>query len=193
LTDPTRHRPLVKARTPVASNSVLEVYFDHLVQPPDREVADFLVVQPKYQDIDGVTGVCVLPVVGDRFALVDCYRHPIGRMSLEAPKGFIEKDEAVARAAMRELAEETGLSCSAANLIHRGTVAPEPGIVGGRVTLFSALECSGKIRSDLSELGMSSVRLFTMAELSDEIRKERLQDAATLVLLTRHGAAAGRP
>ncbi len=29
---------------------MFDIFFDHLVEPPDREVADFLVVQPKYMD-----------------------------------------------------------------------------------------------------------------------------------------------
>jgi NUDIX domain len=110
--------PIVKARRQVAANRVFDIFFDHLLEPPHREVADFLVVQPKSIDAGGITGVCVLPVVGDNVALVDCYRHPLAQMSLEAPKGFIDAGETPARAALRELGEETGLSCAIADL-HR--------------------------------------------------------------------------
>ena len=184
--DPKTSRPVVKSRRQLAANSVFDIFFDHLAEPPDREVTDFLVVQPKYMDANGITGICVLPKVGDRFALVNCYRHPLGRMSLEAPKGFIEPGETPPQAALRELAEETGLSCVPANLIDIGTVAPEPGIIKGRLALYVAGDCTGSIRVDATELGMLSVRLFTLAELDAEIGAERLQDAATLLLLCRH-------
>ena len=140
-------------------------------------------------DGNGITGVCVLPKVGDRFALVNCYRHPVGQMSLEAPKGFIEPGETPSQAASRELCEETGLSCVAANLVSLGTVVPEPGIINGRLALFLARDCAGTTRIDSKELGMSSVCLFTPAELEAEIAAGRVEDAVTLLLLCRRRAS----
>jgi 8-oxo-dGTP pyrophosphatase MutT (NUDIX family) len=185
--DPSRLA--VKKRRHVATNSMFDIFFDHLVEPPHREVADFLVVQPKNMDRSGISGVCVLPLMGQRVALVDCYRHPVGQMSLEAPKGFVEKDEAPAQAALRELAEETGLSCSASDLIRIGTVAPDPGVISGRVALFAALNCSGTLRVDPAEIGLSAVRLLGPAELENEIGAARIIDAVTLLLLQLSGFA----
>jgi 8-oxo-dGTP pyrophosphatase MutT (NUDIX family) len=176
-------RPIVKAHRHVAANSRFDLFFDHLVESPDREVADFLVVKPKNVAAGGISGVCVLPVVGDSVALVDCYRHPLGQMSLEAPKGFIDPGETPDQGALRELAEETGLSCAAADLVRLGTVAPEPGIISGRVALFAAFNCTGTLRVDPSEIGMSAVRLFTPPEIEQEIAAERILDSVTLLLL----------
>jgi ADP-ribose pyrophosphatase len=188
LTDETNkpaHGFVIKGRRQVAANSVFDIFFDHIAEPPDREVSDFLVVQPKHADPDGITGVCVLPIVAGRFALVNCYRHPVGQMSIEAPKGFVETGETSSQAALRELREETGLSCTAVNLVSLGTVIPEPGIINGRLALFVALDCTGKITIDATELGMASVRLFTAEELEGEIAGERIQDALTLLLFYR--------
>jgi ADP-ribose pyrophosphatase len=178
--------PTVKARRQVAANSVFDIFFDHLVETPHRQVSDFLVVQPKHMDALGITGVCVLPVMDDRVALVDCYRHPLGRMSLEAPKGFIDCDETPEHAAMRELAEETGLSCAGTDLVRLGTAAPEPGVINGRNVLFTALNCSGTLRVDPGEIGMSAVRLLDKTELERAIAAERILDAVTLLLLCRY-------
>jgi 8-oxo-dGDP phosphatase len=188
LSDKKPPRPTVNARRRVASNSIFDIFFDHLSEGPDREVADFLVVQPKNREPGGITGVCVLPVIGDRFALVDCYRHPLGQMSLEAAKGFVEKGETPAQAALRELAEETGLSCPTADLIPLGTVAPDPGIINAKVGLFAAAKCSGTLRVDPTEIGLSAVRLFSASELDAEIAAEGIKDAVTLLLLCRYRA-----
>lgn len=188
MSDKKSSGPILKARRKAATNSMFDIFFDHLIELPDREVADFLVVQPKHMYPGGISGICVLPVVGDQFALVDCYRHPIGAMSLEAPKGFIDPDETPPQAALRELAEETGLSCPAASLIGLGTVAPEPGIVNGRVALFAALDCGGTTRVDANEIGMASVRLLSPADVEAEITAERVLDAVTLLLLCRYRA-----
>jgi 8-oxo-dGTP pyrophosphatase MutT (NUDIX family) len=91
-----------------------------------------------------------------------------------------------AQAALRELAEETGLSCAAADLVRLGTVAPEPGIINGRVALFTALNCSGALRVDPAEIGLSAVRLLNEEEIDSEIGAERIQDAVTLLLLCRY-------
>jgi 8-oxo-dGTP pyrophosphatase MutT (NUDIX family) len=186
LSDKKSSRPVVKARRKAAANSMFDIFFDHLIEPPDCEVADFLVVQPKHMYRGGISGICVLPLVGERYALVDCYRHPIGGMSLEAPKGFVDPHETPPQAALRELAEETGLSCSPTNLVGLGTVAPEPGVINGRVALFAALDCGGTTRVDANEIGMVAVRLLSPAELEAEIAAERVQDAVTLLLLCRY-------
>jgi ADP-ribose pyrophosphatase len=188
LSNENPSRPVVKARRRVASNSMFDIFFDHLVEEPDREVADYLVVQPKSSEPGGIAGICVLPVVDDKFALVDCYRHALGEMSLEAPKGFVENGETPAQAAIRELREETGLSCSATDLIALGTAMPDPGVINARVALFLASKCSGILRVDPDEIGLSAARLFSPAELDVEIGTERIKDAITLLLLCRYRA-----
>ncbi len=83
------------------------------------------------------------------------------------------------------------LLCRPRNLISLGTVIPEPGIINGRLALFVARDCTGTIRIDAKELGMSSVGLFTPAELEAEIAARRVEDAVTLLLLCRHQACRG--
>lgn len=176
----------VKARQHVASNTVFDIYFDHLVEPPDREVLQFLVVAPKNRVGTGVTGVSVLPVVDGQLALVRCYRHPISGVSWEGPTGFIDAGELPEQAALRELAEETGLSCRAENLVSFGVVAPEPGLLDGRAALFLALDCKGELRLDNLEIGLTSVGLFEPAEVEAMIEGGAIQDATTLVLYYRY-------
>jgi 8-oxo-dGTP pyrophosphatase MutT (NUDIX family) len=176
-------RPVVKKRRLAATNKVFDVFLDHLVGPPDREVIDFLVVQPKHMHASGVTGVSVLASVDDKFALVDCFRHPLGQMSLETPKGFIDAGESPDQAAIRELTEETGLSCSPTDLVRLGTVAPEPGVINGQIALFAAINCSGKLRVDPDEIGLFAVRLLSRAEIEIAIAQKRILDAVTLLLL----------
>ncbi len=108
-------------------------------------------------------------------------------MSLEAPKGFIEPDETPQQAALRELAEETGLSCPPANLIEFGTVAPEPGIIKGRLALFAALDCGGTTGSMPRNSACYRSACSPVA-IDAEIGAERVQDAVTLLLLCRHRA-----
>ena len=176
LSNDNPSRPIAKARRQVAANSMFDIFFDHLIEAPRREVPDFLVVQPKHMDAHGITGVCVLPVmaIGWRWSIATVTRS--ARMSLEAPKGFIDAGEMPAQAALRELAEETGLSCAAADLVRIGTVAPEPGIINGRVALFIAVNCCGALRVDPATKSASPrVRLLKAeARLSAKSARKRI-------------------
>lgn len=62
----------------------------------------------------------------DQVVLIEQYRHGIDRNTLEIPGGLIESEEDPARAAARELLEETGFAGEPAELL--GRVHPNPAI-----------------------------------------------------------------
>jgi ADP-ribose pyrophosphatase YjhB (NUDIX family) len=181
-------RAIVKGRRRVAANTMFDIFFDHLFEPPNREVAEFLVVQPRRMYQNKISGVCVLPVIGGKIALVSCYRHPIGEASLEAPKGFVDAGETANQAALRELKEETGLSCPPQNLIPLGLVAPEPGVINGRLALFAATGCSGTLGIDVEEFGLGAIHLLEPSEVDTKVNTGAIQDAVTLILYYKYRA-----
>lgn len=73
---------------------------------------------------------------GKRFLVVDQWRHGTRKMSREFPGGIIEADETPAEGAARELREETG--CTADELIHLGSVSPNPALQSNLVHFFLA-------------------------------------------------------
>lgn len=171
----------VKGRRIAAENARWRVYLDHVRDERGNEVTDYLVVAGRNVRKDGLGGVTVLPIVGDQVALVQIYRHAIGRTLWEAPRGFIDQDETPAEAAQRELNEETGLTCPTDSLIPLGTFAHEPGTIAARGALFAALRCSGTLRSADDELGLSSVRLFAHDEVANLIARSEIEEAGTLI------------
>src|SRR4030081_518375 len=91
--DRVRSGIVIKGRRRVAENGKFDIFLDHIVDGFGREVLDYLVVRPKVARENCLTGVCVLPVVRDRVALVECFRHATGAWAWEATKGFIEDGE----------------------------------------------------------------------------------------------------
>jgi ADP-ribose pyrophosphatase len=81
--------------------------------------------------------VVVVPLVTPRdVCLVEVVRTAVGRTLLELPAGTLDRIEAVAAAARRELAEETGYA--AGRLTAAGSVWMSPGILRERMHFFVA-------------------------------------------------------
>ncbi|MFM7107919.1 MAG: NUDIX hydrolase [Planctomycetaceae bacterium] len=81
--------------------------------------------------------VVVVPLVSPtEVCLVEVVRVAVGRTLLELPAGTLDREEALADAALRELAEETGYR--AAHIEPAGEFWMSPGILRERMHLFVA-------------------------------------------------------
>ena len=107
---------VLRERRSLAENQVFRIYFDHVVDANGTEVPNYLVVAPKHQSADLVTGVSVLPLVAAKVGLLYLYRHAIGAMTWEVPRGFIDESETDLQSARRELLEEAGLEVSTGSI-----------------------------------------------------------------------------
>lgn len=175
-------------------NTVFSVFFDHVSGPGGHDVPQYLSVVPKRATADGLAGVCVLPVLGDRLGLIRVFRHPLRRWAWEVPKGFVDTAETLEQAALRELGEETGYEVPGDRLRRLGVITPEPGVIQGRVQGFSARLDETDIRKSVAdgELGHDSMRFFGQPEIAALIAAGGIEDAATLALMflhLAHGAA----
>ncbi|MCK9395007.1 MAG: NUDIX hydrolase [Methylobacter sp.] len=131
-----------------------------------------------------LTGVSVLPVKDNQLGLIQVFRHPMGRWSWEAPKGFIDLDESPEQAAMRELYEETGFELSAENLYSLGQTTPEAGLINGRIGLYAAvLDVKCVPDSVTHELGHGKLEFFDRGQIAKLITLGQIEDACTLSAL----------
>ena len=157
-------RVVLKERRVAAQNSRWRVYFDHLVDDGGNEVRDYLVLEGRPPRPGQVTGVDVLPVLGDKLLLLRVYRHPIGASFGRCRAASSMTHETAAEAALRELTEETGLTCAPSDLVAFGTYAPEPGTMAAYGALFVATRCEGTPRRLDDELGHGAFALFDRKE-----------------------------
>jgi ADP-ribose pyrophosphatase len=169
------------ARKEVCRNAVFTVYFDHIRDAAGNEVTDYLTIVPHHRAADGVTGVAVLPVLENKLGLIRIYRHSLGKHGWEVARGFVDESESAATAALRELAEETGLVAATGSLRDLGTLAPEPGVLEARIRLFAAESCTRGHGTPGSEMGHGEVKYFTRQELIGLIKGGEVMDPCTLV------------
>ena len=169
-------------------NVMFDIFLDH-ISDGISEVPYYLVVQPKHSGNGHTTGVAVLPERGGMVGLQRMFRHAVDCWVLEVPRGFTDPGETDAEAALRELAEETGLVATHDQLIPLGTILPEPGVLTGRIALFVARGCEVGPPTDHRELGigeLSWVRLEDALGLADT---SAIEDPSTIGVLYRYARA----
>jgi ADP-ribose pyrophosphatase YjhB (NUDIX family) len=174
----------IRSRRLVCENQKFHVYFDHVVDKAGNEVPDYLVVSPKQQSQNLVTGVAILPIVQGSVGLVRIYRPALRAYSWEIPHGFVEADEHDQQAStIRELSEETGLKVS--NVESLGFITPDAGIIAGRVHLFLAVNCE-QTGTQTNELGLKEFSYFSVEEFERMVENSVIQDTFTLAAWCRY-------
>ena len=131
----------------------------HLLKAPD-----WVNVVPVLEDAKGRT--C--------FLMVKQYRQGISGITVEFPAGLIEAGESPARAAGRELFEETGYRAKTLKLI--GTISPNPAFMTNRCYTFFAGEVSlvstQKPDDRWDELELLDVLLVPLEDLVEGIGRD---------------------
>jgi ADP-ribose pyrophosphatase len=176
----------IKQRRLVATNSKWRVFLDHLTDRHGNEVPDYLMIEGHHARPDLVTGITVLPILEGRFVLLRAYRHALASVSWEAPRGFLDPGESIENAALRELEEETGLTCAPEHLVALGHYAPEAATIKARGALFAANGCEGVPRAPNSEIGIEAVQLVDPVRMEKLIEAAEIEDAGTLLSYFRY-------
>lgn len=177
-----------KERKRICENSYFSVYFDTLEQNNQPAVKNYLAIEPKSTNEEGIYGACVLPISQGKIGLLKIYRYLIGRHSWELPGGFVEKGESARTTALRELEEEVGLCCNMEDLRDLGTIAPLPGTVAGKVGIFLASPCRPSEYARSPEIGHGEFRWFSESEVEELIAKGEMNDAVALIAWYRRKA-----
>ncbi len=164
----------------VSHNEIFNIYYYHVQDENFNEVKNYLVVKPKTLNRGLIAGVAVLPILSGKLSLVRVDRPALNGSFWEIPHGSIEPNETPLAATIRELREETGIQCEVKNLTFLCRMAPDSGILGGLVEIYTA-SASVPSGSQLDEFGLGKMRLFCKKELRELINNNEVVDSFTIV------------
>lgn len=143
---------------------------------------NFLVVEPKVMSAENyITGTAILPVYNNTFGLIQVKRFVFNENFYEIPRGFIEQNESLAVSASRELNEETGIKFDSEKLIDLGVIAPETGIIRGKVQLFAAEIESEASNFKVNDIGHIDFKFYSSYEMNKMIENNSIQDIYTII------------
>jgi len=167
--------PLVwreRGRAVVARCGIFDLIRAERIAADGRQGSFYVLEAPGWVNV-----VPMLP--GERFLMVRQYRQGLERTTVEFPAGLVEAGEEPARAAARELEEETGRR--AASLKPIGRVAANPAFMTNWCSTFCAegLGEAGPTRPD--ELEHLEVVEVARAELAEKIGTGEFVNSMTVV------------
>ena len=132
-----------------------------------------------YGVVEKYDSAVILPIEGDHIYLVEQFRYPIGRRSLELPQGSLEaaglEPEAIAR---EELRQETGIVATNFELLGAFNIAV--GYSNQRDYAFLATGLTIGPRAPDGEEHDLVLHRVTLGEFQEKIRSNVIDDAQTL-------------
>jgi ADP-ribose pyrophosphatase len=132
-----------------------------------------------YGIVEKYDSAVILPIDGDYIYLVEQFRYPIGRRSLELPQGSLEaaglEPEVIAR---QELLQETGIVASSLKLLGAFNIAV--GYSNQRDYAFLATGLTMGPRTPDREEHDLVLHRVSLEEFREKIRNNAIDDAQTL-------------
>lgn len=124
---------------------------------------------------------CVLPISKDKeILLIKIYRHGFLDYVWEAIKGFVEDNETIEKACIREIKEETDLDVDQIKFI--SYISQDAGVVKGKVGLALALNVEKKQFVPQVEEEIVACKWVKFEEFEKMINKNEIKDLFTQLL-----------
>lgn len=122
--------------------------------------------------------VVMLTQCGDKYVMINQFRHAIRQKQLCFPRGFGETGLSAKENAVKEIEEELGTKISMQDVTLIGQVTGDSGMIGNLVTVCHCVVKDYVTKNGYE--GIADTELYTEAEIDELIRKGKLTDGFTL-------------
>lgn len=174
------HTIQTESQKPVFTNAY-GTLFNDLVRTARNDRARYLRWQWSHE------GVVAIGLSELGLALVPMYRYPIGGVSLEFPRGAVEKGESATQGSIREMREEGGLLLTDVKPI--GIVYPDTGLIQTAVTVCRGRATVADLTPPNAPEALESVgalRWLSEQELWGEIAAGHVRCSITIAAFALH-------
>lgn len=127
-------------------------------------------------------GIVLIPICGDKIALLRQFRHGTRNWEWELPRGFSEPGLTAEETAVKEMREELG-AC-ATSVKFEGTIVSDSALSGGLVDLFS-VEIE-RVNDLAADEGIVSFKWMSLPALKDMIYSNEIRDAFTVCAISKY-------
>lgn len=136
----------------------------------------------EYYFLDGEGGAGVVALTEGKLILVNQYRYPLARWTMEIPGGGRKKGQTALDAAKSELLEETGYE--AKSLLELGEIDIANGHSNGASKVYFAPDCIkvDDVHLEATEKG-SKVKIIPVDEVFEMVQSGKIHDGFTLAAL----------
>ncbi len=171
------------SRELVAKGAIIDYYQDTM-QIPNGNVA-------KWDLIDHKGAAAVIAVRDDgKLLMVRQYRNALERETLEIPAGGLNsRQEPTDRAAIRELEEETGYTCSEVELLL--SIYTTVAFCNEKIDIYLARSLKPGTQH-LDEDEYLNVEAYTLEELKSMVLDKKIQDSKTVCAIMTYAALCGK-
>lgn len=130
-------------------------------------------IVPSYYVVELPASVCAVCLTEENEVLiVKQYRHPIEKVCIELPGGFVDEGETPAQAIRRELQEETAFEFD--DIMELGRIAANPGVLNNFTYFFLAKGGKPKGKQQLDEHEFLKVEKISLEELKSLLLENKI-------------------